>query len=120
MIRGGEVKVGEHLQAAPIQSPDALDRKVRRADIAAIAPLVKRYVPGLGKRLRSEVCMYPMARDERFILDRHPDDPRIVIGAGLSGHGFKFAPAIGEMLANLALDRVQNVDIAPFGWPIRP
>ena len=115
----GEVKVGEHMQAAIIKSPDNLDRKVRRADIAAIAPLVKQYLPGLGKRLRSEVCMYPMAHDERFILARDPDDPRVVIGAGLSGHGFKFAPAISEVLANLALGRAQRVDIAAFGWPVK-
>jgi sarcosine oxidase len=116
----GEVKVGEHLRAAVIASPDELDRTVRRADIAAIAPLVRRYLPGLGKRLRSEVCMYPMAQDERFILARDPDDPRVTIGAGLSGHGFKFAPAIGEVLANLALGRAQKVDVTAFGWPIRP
>ena len=116
----GEVKVAEHMKVAVIKSPDTLDRTPRRADIAAIAPLVKRYLPGLGKRLLSEVCMYPMARDERFILAPLPDDRRIVIGAGLSGHGFKFAPAIGEVLANLALERPQKVDVTPFGWPIRP
>jgi sarcosine oxidase len=116
----GEVKVAEHMNVDVTASPDALDRKARRADIAAIAPLVKRYLPGLGRRVRSEVCMYPMARDERFILARLPRDPRVVIGAGLSGHGFKFAPAIGEVLANLALGGAQKVDIAPFGWPIRP
>ncbi len=116
----GEVKVGEHLRVSLVAAPDRLDRKISRADIDAIAPLVRRYLPGLGKHVRSSVCMYPMADDERFILARHPGDPRLVIGAGLSGHGFKFAPAIGEILANLALRRPQAVPIGKFGWPIRP
>jgi sarcosine oxidase len=114
----GEVKVAEHLRVEVIASPDALDRKVRRADIAAILPPVRRFLPGLGRRLRSSICMYPMAQDERFILAKHPADPRVIVGAGLSGHGFKFAPAIGEVLANLARGRSQKVDIAPFRYPV--
>lgn len=113
----GEVKVAEHFRVEPIAGLEALNRKVTRADIAALAPVAKRYLPGLGRRVRSAVCPYPMAKGERFILTTHPDDARIAIGAGLSGHGFKFAPAIGEVLANLALGRTQKVDIAPFGWP---
>ncbi len=118
--RHGEVKVAEHVSVEVIVSPADLDRRVRKTDIDAVLPLVRRLLPHLGRRLRSTVCMYPMATDERFILAKHPDDARVVIGAGLSGHGFKFAPAIGEVLANLARDRAQKVDIAPFGWPIRP
>jgi sarcosine oxidase len=114
----GEVKVAEHLSVEKIAGPDALDRKVRKTDIDKVLPLVRRLLPHLGRRLRSTVCMYPMAEDERFILALHPDDPRVVIGAGLSGHGFKFAPAIGEVLANLALGRAQKVDVAAFGWPV--
>ena len=116
----GEVKVAEHIRVQVIASPDSLDRRVTKADADAIAPFVRRLLPGLSKRLRSSVCMYPMAQDERFILARHPKDRRVVIGAGLSGHGFKFAPAIGEALANLATGKAQRVPLAKFGWPIRP
>jgi len=42
--------------------------------------------------------------DTDFIVDRHPEFPQVVIGAGFSGHGFKFAPAIGELLAELLVD----------------
>jgi sarcosine oxidase/N-methyl-L-tryptophan oxidase len=45
-----------------------------------------------------------MSPDENFIVDRHPDDPRIVFAAGLSGHGFKFTPALGRALAELNID----------------
>ncbi len=115
----GEVKVAEHLSVEVIASPDRLNRKVNRADKAAIDMLVAQMMPNLGKRLRSAVCMYPMMPDERFLLARYPRDRRIVIGAGLSGHGFKFAPAIGEVLANLALRRKQAVPIGKFGWPLK-
>jgi glycine/D-amino acid oxidase-like deaminating enzyme len=51
--------------------------------------------------LKSAVCLYAMTPDSDFIIDRHPASPRVAIGAGFSGHGFKFAPAVGEILANL-------------------
>jgi glycine/D-amino acid oxidase-like deaminating enzyme len=44
-----------------------------------------------------------MTPDENFIIDRHPRFPNLLLAAGFSGHGFKFAPAIGEALAELAL-----------------
>jgi glycine/D-amino acid oxidase-like deaminating enzyme len=54
--------------------------------------------------VKSAVCLYMMTPDTDFILDRHPGLPNVAIGAGFSGHGFKFAPAIGEVLANLVTD----------------
>jgi glycine/D-amino acid oxidase-like deaminating enzyme len=45
-----------------------------------------------------------MSPDEHFIVDRHPQHPNVVFAAGLSGHGFKFAPVLGCALADLALD----------------
>ena len=54
--------------------------------------------------------MYPMSRDGNFILDRLGE--RVIVAAGLSGHGFKFAPALGEALAALALDRAPPVDVS--------
>jgi glycine/D-amino acid oxidase-like deaminating enzyme len=45
-----------------------------------------------------------MSPDQNFILDRHPRSPRVLACCGLSGHGFKLVPALGEVLAGLALD----------------
>jgi glycine/D-amino acid oxidase-like deaminating enzyme len=45
-----------------------------------------------------------MTPDGQFLLGRHPRHPQVVVSAGLSGHGFKFAPVLGEILADLALD----------------
>jgi glycine/D-amino acid oxidase-like deaminating enzyme len=58
--------------------------------------------------VKSAVCLYARTPDTDFIIDRHPRWPHIVIDAGFSGHGFKFAPAVGELLAKLALDDLQQ------------
>ena len=47
------------------------------------------------------VCMYSMSRDGHFIVNRHPDSDRIVFAAGLSGHGYKFAPVLGDRLVGM-------------------
>ena len=60
-------------------------------------------LPVVGEK-RHAVCMYTMTPDEHFVLDIHPEYPQVVFGAGFSGHGFKFAPVIGEVLADLALE----------------
>ncbi|HEY4943192.1 MAG TPA: N-methyl-L-tryptophan oxidase [Rhizomicrobium sp.] len=110
----GEVKVGEHFSAERIASPDTVEREISARDVEHIVAMVAQFLPGLGRRTRSTVCFYPMSWDEHFIIDRAPNDPRIVIGAGLSGHGFKFAPVIGEALANMALARKQEIDVGFF------
>jgi monomeric sarcosine oxidase len=112
---GTGVKIAEH--TAPSRAygrPADIVRAVAREDVERMDPLVRERCPALGPRLRSVTCLYPMSKDGHFILDRHPGRERIVIAAGLSGHGFKFAPAIGEALANLAFGRAQKVDLAPF------
>jgi sarcosine oxidase len=52
---------------------------------------------------RMQTCIYTRTPDDHFIIDLHPKDPRIVVASPCSGHGFKFASVIGEMLADLAL-----------------
>jgi len=52
------------------------------------------------KPLGAETCVYTTTEDESFVLERHG---RIVVGSACSGHGFKFAPAVGERLAALAV-----------------
>jgi sarcosine oxidase len=62
------------------------------------------FIPGLdGTVLAASTCMYTMSRDQHFIVDRHPDHANVTFAAGFSGHGFKFAPVIGELLADYAL-----------------
>jgi sarcosine oxidase len=71
--------------------------------------------------LGTEACLYACTPTEDFVLTVHADDARIVVGAGFSGHGFKFAPLTGRILAELALDGRSSVpefeaERATFGW----
>ena len=60
-------------------------------------------MPGANGPFRShKVCLYTMTPDEHFIIDVHPRHPRVVLAGGFSGHGFKFAAVVGEILADLA------------------
>lgn len=101
------LKIAEHSFGDPVAG-DIAERAVTSIDIVRIERLVRGVFGDLGPPLESKVCFYPMSRDGHFIVDRLGP---IVVGAGLSGHGFKFAPMLGEALANLALGREQAVDI---------
>ena len=59
-------------------------------------------------------CLYTNTPDYHFILDRHPGLDRVIIGTGFSGHGFKFGPVLGEILADLALGTKPPVDLHTF------
>jgi sarcosine oxidase len=60
-------------------------------------------MPGGTRAVKwSLTCMYTNTPDRNFILDRHPQHSNVVFGCGFSGHGFKFASAIGEVLAELS------------------
>ena len=113
-IDGLGVKAAEHDMrvggASRVAAADALDRHVGADEIARIGQMVRRFLPELEGPRSSAVCMYPMSRDGNFILDRLGE--RVIFAAGLSGHGFKFAPALGEALAALALDRAPLVDVS--------
>jgi sarcosine oxidase len=62
------------------------------------------------------VCLYTNTRDEHFLIDRHPAHAQVLIASACSGHGFKFAPVIGEMVADLIEDRPPNFDVELFRW----
>ena len=61
-----------------------------------------------------DACMYDVSTDEDFILDTLPDDSRVVFATGLSGHGFKFGPVLGEILSSLVLDRETPILVERF------
>jgi len=112
-IDGRGVKAAEHDMrvggASRVETADALERRVGADEVERIARVVRRFLPALEGPKSSAVCMYPMSKDGDFIVDRL--DERVIVGVGLSGHGFKFAPAMGEALAALALDRAMPLDL---------
>ncbi|XP_033747868.1 peroxisomal sarcosine oxidase-like [Pecten maximus] len=61
-----------------------------------------------------ETCIYTLAPDHNFILDRHPTMSNVIIGAGFSGHGFKLAPVVGKLLCELVMNKTPSYDMSPF------
>ncbi len=97
-------KIANHSGGDPA-TPEAVDRVMHDKEKADVVPLARALFPLMTDRvLESAVCLYTMTPDTDFVVDRHPTWPQVVFGAGFSGHGFKFATAIGEHLAALALD----------------
>jgi monomeric sarcosine oxidase len=98
------LKIANHAGGEPTTA-DTVDRTVRDEEKADVVALARLLFPSVGERvLESAVCLYARTPDTDFILDRHPEWPNVVVGAGFSGHGFKFATAVGEHLVELALD----------------
>lgn len=86
-----------------ITDPDRVSREATAADEAEWRAGIRGHFPRAdGPTLAQAVCMYDNSPDGHFILDRHPDHENVVIGCGFSGHGFKFAPVIGEILSDLS------------------
>lgn len=111
----GEVKLGLEDGGSAFSVVDAatVDRSVSEADWARVTGLLPSAVPGLGDApTRAAVCMITRTPDRQFLLGRVRGDPRVVVGGGCSGHGFKHATGIGEVLADLARDRETSVDVS--------
>jgi sarcosine oxidase len=56
----------------------------------------------VGACTKGQVCMYTITPDKHFVIDLHPEFPQVSVACGFSGHGFKFASTVGEVLADLA------------------
>lgn len=114
-LEPGLVKIAEHTGGEPIDDPDGLDRGFHDADARRVRAFVTDYMPSVRARVvRHAACMYTMTPDEHFIVGRHPGAPRVAFAAGMSGHGFKLAPALGKALADLALDGGADAPIELF------
>ena len=97
------LKIADHRGGSPT-TVETIDRTVRDDEERGVVAGAQQLFRGVTDRvLESLVCHYTMTPDADFVVDRHPTRPNVTIGAGFSGHGFKFATAIGEMLADLAL-----------------
>ncbi|KAG7281403.1 hypothetical protein CRUP_029852 [Coryphaenoides rupestris] len=105
-----------HIYGLPSNDdPDQRDRQTDRSDADVLKRYLARCFPGLvPEPAVVETCMYTMTPDEHFVLDCHPVHNNIVIGAGFSGHGFKFGPLIGKLLCELSTGEVPSYDLSPF------
>lgn len=101
----GGVKVA-FFRAGDVCEPDRVNRQVEPAEIAAMRSHLAARVPGLaGECIHATVCLYTDTPDEHFVIGLHPENERVVLAAGFSGHGFKFVPVVGEICADLALQQ---------------
>jgi sarcosine oxidase len=98
------VKIAHH-GSGVAADPDELDRTVRDDEIATAHDALASFVPAAaGPFLRAAPCMYTLTPDEHFVIGAHPRAPRVVVAGGFSGHGYKFAPVVGEIVAALLAD----------------
>ncbi len=100
----GSVKAAHH-HSGEFCTPETIRREVTAEEAARMRGLLAGLLPdAAGDLLQTAACMYTNTPDGHFIIDRHPGLPAVTIACGFSGHGFKFASTVGEVLADLALD----------------
>ncbi len=113
------VKIARH-HAGEITNAETLNRDILPEDEAAVREFIREHVPLADAPLGdAKVCMYTNTPDNHFIIDRHPKHENVFIAGGFSGHGFKFTPLVGAILADLAIDRAtrQPIDFLSINRP---
>jgi sarcosine oxidase len=109
------LKVAQHYGAPECPTPDGIDRTPNAADEVPVRAFLNAHLPSVtGPRLQAQVCLYTVTPDRHFVLDRHPEQSNVIVGAGFSGHGFKFASVVGEVLADLVEQRRSPWDLDLF------
>jgi len=98
------LKLGMHHPGGEETHPDEVDRNSRSEDEKALVDFLNEFIPdGYQNTLTMKTCLYTKTSDEHFVVDYLPNhDKNVVIATGFSGHGFKFASVIGEVLADMA------------------
>jgi sarcosine oxidase len=97
-------KFAHHLPTESAVDPDAVSREPRPGEREAVKKILTTYLPTAdGPLLALKTCLYTNTPDGHFIIDSYPNHPGVQIACGFSGHGFKFASAIGELLADASV-----------------
>ncbi len=105
------LKLAHHAPGKP-DDPDTINRSPQPGDEDDFRPALKTILPDAdGPIVSLRICMYTNTPDGHFIVDRHPKRPRITLAGGFSGHGFKFATAIGEAVADLVTKKASDLPI---------
>ena len=111
---GDGVKAAIHHEGE-VTDPDAVRREVADADVVPVMRLLSRYLPNAAGPLRgSATCLYTNTTDGHFLFAPHARHEEVLIVSACSGHGFKFASAIGEAIADLTM-ALPRPDLIPFG-----
>ena len=111
---GQGTKVGLHDEGGACTADD-VDRAIHQAEIDGMRRRLERVAPSLaGGLLDARTCLYTNTPDGHFVIGLHPEHPQVAVAAGFSGHGFKFAPVVGEILADLATEGSTPLPIGLF------
>jgi sarcosine oxidase len=114
--QGAGVKMAFH-HGGETTTASEVRREVAPAEVSEMRAAVRRFAPAAdGRLLASTVCLYTNTPDEHFWIDRHPAEPRVLVASPCSGHGFKFAPVVGELLADWVQGRPPRFDLGLFRW----
>ncbi|MGY5957518.1 N-methyl-L-tryptophan oxidase [Kosakonia sp. BK9b] len=110
-----ELKIGRHNGGQPI---DSAEQRTPFGEVASDGsecfPFLRQFLPGIGGCLYGAACTYDNSPDEDFIIDTLAEHPDTLIITGLSGHGFKFAPVLGEIAVAFAQGEKTAFDLTPF------
>ena len=106
------VKAAFH-DRGPVIDPDRPRLAISAAEVDPIRQILRERLPHLlGRLIRSVPCLYDLTPDHDFAIGLAPgQDDRVVVAAWISGHGFKFVPVIGEVLADLATGCTSDFDL---------
>lgn len=109
-------KFGRYNHREETVDPDAFEREPTQADERLLREFAEQYFPdGAGPTMRLETCLFTNTPDDHFVIDTLPAHPQVSVAAGFSGHGFKFASVVGEIMADLALEGETDHGIGMFG-----
>lgn len=127
-------KFGKYHHLEEVVDPETMDREPHERDERLLRQFAERYFPdGCGPTMDLQTCMFTNTEDKHFVMDLHPEYEQVSFASPCSGHGFKFASVVGEILADLAekgmtrhdislfrLDRLLRAPGGPGGPPARP
>jgi sarcosine oxidase len=104
-----------HFEESGEAQHEYLSREAFREDEEVLRDFAERYFPdGAGPTMILKACLFTNTPDRHFLIDLHPDHPQVSFAAGFSGHGYKFASVVGEILADLAERQATRHDISLF------
>lgn len=109
---GEGIKAAFHGSGVQVE-PDSMSRSIDQGeDVLPLQAALNNWMPGAADRyLSGKACMYSLTPDQNFVLGRHPHYHNVIFCGGFSGHGFKFAPVVGEIAVDLALEQETNFEI---------
>jgi sarcosine oxidase len=117
-------KFAHHLPTDGAVDPDAVSREPKPGEREDLRKILTTYLPAAdGPLLALKTCLYTNTPDGHFIIDNYPGHPGVQIACGFSGHGFKFASVIGELLAEASVTgkldpTLEFLRLARFGFGV--